>query len=330
MPRPSLPKSSPATATKGPVHRWAGLSITADCALPELPLAVGDAAHGPAWGVRRLAGRLPLARPRRWFHRWRLPDGGRWLSFARTPDGYLLRFNGLVDFALRPAERLIDGYCPSSLPQTTFNHLLLDQVLPLAVGGPECLALHASVVEVDGGAVAFLGASRQGKSTLAAAFARLGHTVLSDDCCVLRRHAGGFEVAPTYPGVRLFAESIREVLGGTELPLPAVSHYSSKRRVATAGHERSVPMRRFYTLIPPSDLTPGALVEILPRTAREGTLDLVGGTFYLDVADAGRTREGFELAAEAASSYGVRALTFPRNLATIGDLVARILEDLPR
>jgi hypothetical protein len=136
----------------------------------------------------RLPRRTAAARrPRRWFHRQRQPDGRRWLSFARYPGGYLLRFIGLADFDVRPAARQIHGYRTPVTPPHTFNHLLLDQVLPLAAGGPHRLALHASVVDVDGRAVAFLGASRQGKSTLAAALARRGHTLLSDDCCAAER-----------------------------------------------------------------------------------------------------------------------------------------------
>ena len=58
------------------------------------------------------------------------------------------------------------------------------------------LALHASAVEVDGRAILLAGPSRHGKTTLAAAFARAGHRLLSEDtsrCTLVPRPA-------VYPG----------------------------------------------------------------------------------------------------------------------------------
>jgi len=48
--------------------------------------------------------------------------------------------------------------------------------------------LHAAAVEVDGGAVVLAAPGRFGKTTLALAFHRLGHRVLSEDLCCCRIH----------------------------------------------------------------------------------------------------------------------------------------------
>src|SRR5215213_168075 len=48
------------------------------------------------------------------------------------------------------------------------------------------LPLHANAIEVDGTAVAFMGASGAGKSTLAAWFHDRGYRIIADDVCVVR------------------------------------------------------------------------------------------------------------------------------------------------
>lgn len=314
-------------------YEWAGLRLSTDFELPELPEgASGGAAHD--WSVARSGGPAPATPALRWFHRWRQPDGRPWLSFARHPGGYILRFAGLADFDVRPGVRRIHGYRDGSTPDHTFNHLLLDQILPLVAGGRDRLALHASVVDVDGRAVAFLGASRRGKSTLAAALARRGHAVLSDDCCVLCRTAGGFDVAPTYPGLRLFPENLSGVFGDDGARVD-VAHYTSKQRIVPPGagagfSPRRIPLGALYAIDSHAGLDPAAPARITARSSRESVLEIIGVTFYLDVEDGGLAREGFELAAAAASVCPVRGLAFPWNLEAIDGVAAQILEDLRR
>jgi hypothetical protein len=315
-------------------YEWADLRLTTDFELAELP--AGDSGGSTEeWRVRRGDGRPPLCPPRRWFHRWRQPDGRRWLSFARHAEGYLLRFRGLADFDVRPRVRQIDGYRPSTTPDHTFNHLLLDQVLPLVGGSAHRLMLHASVVEVDGRAVAFLGATRHGKSTLAAALARRGHTVLSDDCCVVCESAAGLAVAPTYPGLRLFPEDIDGIFGTSRTGLTPVAHYSPKRRivlepVATRIALPRVPLGAFYVIAPQAPEAVGGAVHISERHGRDGVLDIVGVTFYLDVESAERAREGFALAADAASVCPVRLLSLPWDLGALDSVADAIVSDRRR
>jgi len=64
--------------------------------------------------------------------------------------------------------------------------------------------LHASVVNLEGRAVAFLGPVGAGKSSFAAAMHARGHAVISDDNAALRLTAKDVEVEPAYPYVKLF------------------------------------------------------------------------------------------------------------------------------
>jgi hypothetical protein len=322
-----------------PTYQWAGLELTADFTLPELPRAdaLRRRAYRPGderrWAIRRMR-RLPTRLSIRWFHHWTLPTGRRWLAFAHADDGYLLRFPRLADFHVRTRAREIAARRHASTPHDTFRHLLLDQVLPLIAGGRDCLALHASVVNVDGGAVGFLGGARHGKSTLAAALGRRGHQVLSDDCCVIRRSARGFDVSPTYRGVRLFGESRDKVFGDTRTRGRRVSHYSSKRRVIDDASicfaTTPVPLQRVYAIGGEALCAGATRVHIARRSRRDSVVDLVRGTFFLDVTDPERALDAFGLAADIADPLPVRSLTFPWDLAALDAVVDHVLADLRR
>ncbi len=320
-----------------PTYEWADLRLSTDFDLPELPKLTDGvgATFAHAWTVRRSTGHQPLPPPRQWFHHWLQPDGAHWLSFSRHPGGYLLSFPSLADFDVRPDTREIHGYRTSGTPGHTFNHLLLDHVIPLVAGGAHRLALHASVVDIDGLAVAFLGATRHGKSTLAAALGRRGHAVLSDDCALLCRTADGFEVVPTYPGLRLFPESIDSVFGAIGDGLPPVAHYSSKQRIVPAAGDggfshRRVRLGALYAIGAPGNVDSESGVRITARTSHESVLEIVGVTFCLDVGNAGMVGEGFELAAEAASLCPVRDLLFPWDLRAIDSVAAAVIDDRRR
>jgi hypothetical protein len=71
------------------------------------------------------------------------------------------------------------------------------------------LPLHANAIEIDGKAVAFMGASGAGKSTLAALLHDRGFRVLADDVCVVSFDArGNARACPGLPRLRLWRDAL--------------------------------------------------------------------------------------------------------------------------
>ena len=71
------------------------------------------------------------------------------------------------------------------------------------------LPLHANAVEIDGRAIAFMGHSGAGKSTMAAWFLDRGHRILADDVCVVTFDSAGRPLAHGgIPRLRLWREAI--------------------------------------------------------------------------------------------------------------------------
>jgi hypothetical protein len=222
------------------VHGW---TLASEMPLPELR---ASRASRPSVRIETRAACGPG--PYDWFHQWR---AGRrtCLKFARHEGGYLLRFPEMADFHVSAGGRRVRCHPRAGLPAETLRHLLIDQVLPLAIGRSRPLVLHASAVHVPRlGAVAFAGGTGQGKSTLAAALASHGCRMLSDDCVVI----GGSPARPLalagYPGVRLWRDSAAALgwRNGTR-----VAHYTPKRRVADSSVRftpRPSPLKAIFVL----------------------------------------------------------------------------------
>lgn len=65
----------------------------------------------------------PLS-PFSWFMNWTFPGGEKWLSCAKTEDGYLLRFNELADFSIDKKGNEILCMPKPGIPEDTIQHLL--------------------------------------------------------------------------------------------------------------------------------------------------------------------------------------------------------------
>src|SRR6266446_32365 len=117
---------------------------------------------------------------------------------------------------------------PESLSLADTATYLLGPVMGfiLLLRGITCL--HASAVAVGDRAIAIVGPAEAGKSTTAAAFARLGYAILSDDVVTLDERDGAFFVHPAYARIRLWPESV-EALYGSADALPRLTPTWDKR-----------------------------------------------------------------------------------------------------
>jgi hypothetical protein len=260
------------------VYRACGIRIRSAIALPEVTRVTGPRADCTFDVSREAIGADGV----QWFHRWGTRARGTWLRLGRLDERYLLRFPGLVDFAVSRSGRGIVAHVARGVPTDTLRHLFLDQVLPLALGRMGRLAIHASAVHVPGtGVIAFAGRAGSGKSTLAAALARGGCAVLSDDCLADVRPDGIWAI-PSYPGVRLWPDAASR-LGFRGRP---VAHYSDKVRVgpsALPSGLRPARLRALFLLSPPSAAV--RAVRVSPRGPTERFIGLVRSTYILDIED---------------------------------------------
>lgn len=219
-----------------PCHYLAhGWRVTSKRTLHSLPIAdqrAGDHELSIAWDVCMAAPSSVTDE----LVRCETPDGV-WYTAGIVKGGYELSFNGCCTF--RVSEDLSSATCVpeigtnSALTTVLASGALLAFVM--AMRG-QCV-LHAGAVEVDGRAVAIVGSTGSGKSTVTAALCTVGCPLVTDD--VLRveldesgdalAHRGTSEVR-LRPGARMLARRFddpiraRETEDGRLAIRPAATH----------------------------------------------------------------------------------------------------------
>lgn len=309
-------------------YRVSDLVFASRVAFPEL---VPVAGAGPECTFA--LARRPLAPPRpRWYHRWPLPDGTDWVRFARSGSDYLLRFTRLADFLVSADAARVRCRPRAGTPVGTVRHLFLNQVLPLVLGQRGRLVVHASAIVAPRGAVAFLGGSGHGKSTLAASFWAAGFPLVTDDCLRIDDRGGTLVAVPSYPALRLWPDALRR-LAPDARAAQRTAHYSEKLRLTPDDLTRPfaldpAPLARVYVLEHARRSRGPARLSIEPLSVRDTLVELIGHLYRLDVGRRDVLQRDFDRLADTASRLRACRLRVPRSLRRLDEVREAILADL--
>jgi hypothetical protein len=250
---------------------------------------------------------------------------------AASGDWFHLAYADGTEFAVERGGRRIRGSWPSHFTLDDAATYLLGPVLGFALRLRGVVSLHASVVSIDGSAVAFLGPPGAGKSTLAARFTRAGHPLVCDDAAVLTPTHDAVLVQPGPPRVRLWPDSVR-LLFGPERQLPRLTPSWDKRRLDLAGSPHRVarapaPLVAAY-LLGPRDGSELHLESVEPPAA---LLALISHSYVGFFQEAPMRAREFQLLAELVRAIPVRQVRAPggpRGLAELVDAVVRDVRQL--
>lgn len=236
-----------------------------------------------------------------------------------TAEEACLYFRGVGVFVVRGGRQITVRPLPGVEAQA-LRLYLVGTVMAILLYQRGLLVLHASTVEVEGGAVAFLGESGWGKSSLAAALHCRGHGVIADDVTAVRLSPA--EVFPAFPQFKLSLEAA-DVLGYDRGSLLVLHPAEEKRAYRSPGEFSSapLPLRRLYVL------SWGALCELEPLGPQEAVIELVRNSYptrFLCPAGALHFLQCTRLVREVP----VHRLKRPRSLPGLPALASLIEEDL--
>lgn len=208
---------------------------------------------------------------------------------------------------------------------------LLGPVLGLLLRLRGLTCLHASAVVFGGHAVAFVGEEGAGKSTTAAAFARRGHAVISDDIVALVERQDAFFVLPAYPYLSLWADSVAMVYGeGRQLPRFSVNW---DKRILALAHdqaqfeEQSLPLAAIFVL---GERTADESAPSLePLTPQQVMLALVANSYATSLLDSDMRAREFSLLGRMLQRVPVQRVRFhesPAHMDKFCDVISAGLE----
>lgn len=258
------------------------------------------------------------------FHVWQMPDGSPWTAFHRVRAGIILRFPDLADYHVASDGHRVTCKPVPGVSAATIEHLFLNQVQPLALSRLGKCVFHASAVEVDGAAIAFLAESGRGKSTLAASFASNGWRFLTDDGLQIERSGSEYEVVPSHPSLRLWQES-QQALLKPEAPQLQGPEYNSKVRFLASSEllfcSEPRPLRAAYML--GTGAADGLKIEPIPPA--DSLIEWTRFAFILDIEDRGMIAEQFRETAELANRVQTFRLDYPRRFEDLARVRAAIV-----
>lgn len=126
-------------------------------------------------------------------------------KFKKTASGSLMSWNGIAKF-----ESKKDSLCYEKLNEdlNTLKLFLLSEPIGCCLFESDYFLLHASAILIDGKAHIFTGEPGAGKSTTAAAFYKIGKTILSDDLVVIKIINEIPYVIPSLPQLKVWKKSL--------------------------------------------------------------------------------------------------------------------------
>ena len=269
-------------------HSLYGLRLAAESPVPSLPLCkdVLDANVRIHW--QGSSSQLPSI--------FALPCTQLYTSSTSSDNGQPLARVGILDnryfgffygdgarFAVRLDGREIWAEGPEGYALEDLAAYLVGPVMGFVLRIFETLPLHACGVAVEGKAVALVGPQGAGKSTTAAAFAKLGFGILSEDVVALVEEGDRFMVQPGYPRVNLWPEAAKTIFGDAH-GLPPVTPTWGKHFLPLddAGHRfqnEPLELGAIFTL---QDRIPGAQEPRVERISSAAAMTSVVANTYVN------------------------------------------------
>lgn len=249
-----------------------------------------------------------------------LPDGE--YAEPRSAAEWRLMYDDVGLVTIRDGAR-VEIAPVAGVDARTMRQAILGPALAVLLQQRGYLVLHASVVRVGGGAIAFLGDSGSGKSTIAAALHARGHELISDDLAAIRLTGAGPEVLSAFPQFKLWPDSVT-ALRMDPAGLPIVEPGFSKRvqRVTDRfTRTEATPLRRLYLL------GAGPCAATAPLSSADAFIALVRFTYGVEWLHAQSGPTLFQQRAALARAGRVSRLTRPWRLTALEDAVDMLEAD---
>jgi len=217
---------------------------------------------------------------------------------------------------------------PDELPIENTVSYVLGPVLGVLLRLRGVTCLHASGVSIEDRAAVFVGQTGTGKSTTAAAFARQGYGVISDDIVALVERDGVFQVMPAYPHLCLWPESV-EILYDSPEALPRLLPNGDKRRMSlgvegTKFENRCLPLGAIYVL---GERRPDPAPYLEVTRPQSALLALVADTYANKILDREMRAREFAVLGRLVTTIPIRRVYPNADASRLKELCKLICED---
>lgn len=259
-------------------------------------------------------------------------DGTPEFVADRQPSSGSIRltYHDGVAFTVNADGTCVGIFVPDSVQTAELLPALLGPIMGVVMRQRGTVCLHASAIAMGDRAIALVGDSGAGKSTTAAALARRGHAVLSDDVVPVRPDADRYMAVPAYPKLRLWPESAAALMGSADA-LPPMMPGWSKRALDLAHHALNfqgtpLPLSAVYFL-GPRQRQRSAFTDVAPADA---LMRLVSDSFASRAQTLAQRADEFQLLGKLVREVELRQVCASDDLSQLDDLCEAIEADARR
>lgn len=241
-------------------------------------------------------------------------------DFLTNKKGIYLFWKDIGNFTVRNgSEILVD-------PVSTLDpHFLSEYIRGLPMGlilnQRGYFVLHASAVNVNGIAVAFMGYSGAGKSTTATAFYKNGRSIVTDDILAVSLSGNTPKVHPGFPYIKL--SNIADKFFGEEEGFKSVEE-DQRYRIIPDFNSNPLPLAKIYAL------KWGKSLRIIKLNVQDALIQLLKhsyGTYYFAESNKGKN---LKQCANVVDQVPINCLIMEKSLERLPRIVKMIEDDLYR
>ena len=253
------------------------------------------------------------------------------LTASESVDGqeFYFRYCDRTEFLVNRSGTRILARWPQDQSLENTTTYLVGQIAAFVLRLRGMVCLHGSSILINDQALTIVGDSGAGKSTSAAAFARLGHPVLTEDVSPVLERDEAFLIETGYPRINLW-DDVVESFYGSATALPKIvfnwdKKYLDLQREGVYFHKEAARLRAVYVLADRSEGETAPRLE--PLSATEALLALLTnahGRYLLDKPM--RARE-FELLTRLNRQVTVKRVVPHLDIDRIDQLIELLLSD---
>ncbi len=202
------------------------------------------------------------------------------ITSSNGGDFCLVDVKGICSFLVRKGCEIVLDLA-DGVDFATVRPILLGPVMCILLRQRGLVVLHASSVAINGVAIAFMGYSGWGKSTLAEFFHAQGYSLLTDDVMALQLNNDIPYVIPSYPQIKLWPDSATSI-GHAPGSLPLLNTQTQKliHRLENGFLQSPLPLKKIYVL------DRGDHPKILNLPPQESFVELVRHSRVMNLLDA--------------------------------------------
>jgi hypothetical protein len=194
-------------------------------------------------------------------------------SYQANDTEFLLRLPGVATYYVHDGAEIVVNM-DTGAPGLDVRSYLMGNLFAVLCHQRGLLPLHASAIATPQGAVAFLGASGAGKSSIAAFLGRRGHRILADDICLVDPAAPqDRRVLPMAPWLKLWSATL-DAMGESSHGLSRIFSDDAKYRYVLQQPEAPTPLAELIVLQRVEEQAAVSFEPLAPVHALHAVLDL--------------------------------------------------------